>query len=125
MIGSFLDHAVGFAQKGLRVFPLHGIRSGQCTCGKEQCSSPGKHPRILQWQEKASSDPAVVAALWKKWPDANVGLVTGESVVVLDVDGSEGEASLKALTDIHGELPETLTVITGRGRHLYFEVPNA
>jgi hypothetical protein len=60
-----------------------------------------------------------------QWPDASIGLATGQSsgVVVLDIDGAEGEATLKALEEQYGPLPETLSVTTGRGRHLYFEVP--
>ena len=50
-----------------------------------------------------------------------VGIVTGpvSGIVVVDVDGAEGEASLAAL----GELPPTPTVRTGKGRHLYFKHP--
>src|SRR5690348_17878098 len=48
---------------------------------------------------------------WKRWPESNIGLATGEAsgVVVLDIDGAEGEASLKAFTDVHGELPNTFS----------------
>src|SRR5262245_32200618 len=51
----------------------------------------------------------------------NVGIVTGRisGIVVLDVDGEEGEASLSTL----GALPITPRVVTGRGRHLYFKHP--
>ncbi|HEX4770470.1 MAG TPA: bifunctional DNA primase/polymerase [Bryobacteraceae bacterium] len=117
--------AVQLAEKGWRVFPLHGIVRHQCTCGKAGCTSPGKHPRIKGWQQNASSDPETVAAYWKKWPDSNIGVATGGSsrLFVVDIDGPDGEAALRALTDKYGSLPETMTVTTGRGRHLYFEVP--
>ena len=127
MSDSLSDAAVQLAQQGYRVFPLHGIVSGKCTCRKANCTSPGKHPRIKQWQSEASSDPGVIAAFWKQWPDANIGLATGKAsgVFVLDIDGSAGEAALKVLEERHGSLPPTLTAATGRGRHLYFEVPRA
>jgi hypothetical protein len=53
--------------------------------------------------------------------DRNVGIVTGaiSNIVVLDVDGEQGERSLLSL----GVMPATPTVRTGRGRHLYFRHP--
>jgi hypothetical protein len=41
-------------------------------------------------------------------------------VWVLDVDGEEGEATLRKLEAEHGALPATVEAITGKGRHLYF-----
>jgi hypothetical protein len=126
MSRSLLDSALHLARRGFRVFPLHGIVRGNCTCGKADCASPGKHPKIKDWQHKATSEPTVVAGFWKKWPDANIAIATGgeSRLFVLDID-PDGEASLQKLIDQHGPLPETLTVTTGRGRHLYFEAPDA
>jgi hypothetical protein len=45
------------------------------------------------------------------------GAISG--IVVLDLDGEEGEASLNSL----GHLPVTPKVRTGRGHHLYFKHP--
>lgn len=55
----------------------------------------------------------------------NIGIVTGEEsgIFVVDVDGAEGEQSVARLLTRYGALPETLTVQTGRGRHLYFRHP--
>lgn len=74
-----------------------------------------------------------VAEWWRRWPDANVGIVTGRvsGIVVLDVDPrSGGGPSLGALEARWGELPATLEVRTGgNGRHLWFasdqELPSA
>lgn len=54
-----------------------------------------------------------------QWPDANIGIATGSrsGLVVLDVDGPMGEASL---LDLCGN-PLTPVSLTGRGRHLFFE----
>jgi putative DNA primase/helicase len=59
-------------------------------------------------------------------PNANYGIVTGtiSGLVVLDVDGPEGEESLHALKAKYGRLPKTTTVMTGRGYHLYFRLPS-
>ena len=46
-------------------------------------------------------------------------------IFVLDVDGKVGKASLVALQDKHGRLPKTVTVKTGKGRHLYFRCDGA
>ena len=52
----------------------------------------------------------------------NIGIVAGpvSGIVVLDVDGEEGDATLKEL----GQLPPTPTVKTGKGRHYYFRQPS-
>jgi len=57
---------------------------------------------------------------WFANGEANIAIVTGDvsGVVVLDVDGPEGEESL-----VGRELPRTVTTITGRGRHLWFAHP--
>ena len=59
--------------------------------------------------------------------DANIGIATGSSsgIFVVDVDGRSGRASLEALRQKHGPLPKTVTVKTGRGRHLYFRCDGA
>ncbi len=46
-----------------------------------------------------------------------MGLVTGSParLVVLDVDGQEGQRSLRALEELHSALPETLASATGGG----------
>lgn len=71
--------------------------------------------------------PTEIEAWWERWPDANLGIVTGwiSSVVVLDVDPRHGgDASLAALESGHGPLPRTITTISGGGgRHLYFAHP--
>ncbi len=112
--------AVQLAGQGFRVFPLHTVWNGCCTCGDLGCSSPGKHPRVGGWQEKASSDPTTVSKNFRLYQQANVGIVTGKGLVVVDVDGPEGEHSLTELEVKHGTLPITLTSSTGRGRHLLY-----
>jgi hypothetical protein len=64
---------------------------------------------------------------WRRWPDANVGVVTGavSDLVVLDVDPRHGGGeSLAALEGAHGALPRTVESLTGGGgQHLYFRHP--
>lgn len=67
-------------------------------------------------------DPWELFLFFSKNPDVNYGVKTGSEagVVVLDVDGEEGRASLQALKKAHHGFPETLQVKTGRGQHFYF-----
>jgi hypothetical protein len=119
---SCLDAALRLVEQGWAVLPLHGIAGGKCTCGKLDCTSPGKHPRTAHGVKDATTDEAQIRTWWDQWSDANVGIATGKvsSLVVVDVDGHEGEASLQKLGLA---LPSTLEVTTGRGRHLYFKAP--
>lgn len=68
----------------------------------------------------ASSDPRVVAAWWRQEPAANIGLAIPKGTFVVDLDGEQALQSWFALCDRHGALPPTLSVTTGRGKHLYF-----
>src|SRR5258708_29463870 len=60
---------------------------------------------------------------WRQHPNHNYGVATGapSAIFVLDIDGPDGEASLSALCAKYGPPPPTVTVITAKGRHLYFK----
>src|SRR5688572_22905710 len=98
------------------VFPLHTPTADGCSCGKPDCSSIGKHPRTSRGLHDATQDIGIIIGWWSEWPNANVGVRTGNSLIVLDIDGPEGEQSLKTL----GTLPTTWESRTGRGRHVWF-----
>jgi hypothetical protein len=88
----------------------------------------GKRP-LVAWLEFQDRRPtaAEVAGWFGRWPEANVGIVTGivSGLVVLDVDARHGGAqSLSALEAEHGPLPRTIAAATGGGgRHCYFSHP--
>ncbi|MCK9185085.1 MAG: phage/plasmid primase, P4 family [Candidatus Cloacimonetes bacterium] len=115
--------AVNYAERKWRVVPLYGILpDGRCSCGRPECdgNAKGKHPRITEWQEKATSDRKKIDYWWGMWPQANVGVMCGQDTgfMVVDVDGPTGEGSL------HGkEWPKTPKVKTGRGYHYHFKWP--
>jgi hypothetical protein len=121
------DTAVKLAAAGRPVIPLHGLTvDGRCTCRRPGCASPGKHPRTTQGVTDASAEPATVAAWWRRWPHANVGLATGSGtgLVVVDLDGDEGAEAFAALQRRHGPLPDTRWARTGSGGwHAYFRHP--
>ena len=119
-----LRAALRYASVGWRVLPLHTPdAAGACSCGRRDCPKPGKHPRTRHGVHDATTDAEAISAWWTVWPDANVGLATGELLVV-DVDGEAGAASLQRLEREHRPLPATLEAATGRGRHLYFTAPS-
>lgn len=107
-----LTQALHYAERGWAVFPL---------------KPRNKTPLTLHGCKDASKDKVQIAAWWEKHPDANIGLATGTAsgFFVLDIDGEEGEQSIKGLEERHAPLPPTGEIITGGGgRHLYFKLPD-
>jgi len=79
----------------------------------------------LKWEkyQKVRAGEEQIRAWWKKWPQANVGIVTGaiSGIIVLDVDGSEGRKSLEGK-----DLPPTTCAVTGSGgAHYIFKHPGS
>jgi hypothetical protein len=120
--------ALTYALAGLPVIPLHTVRDGRCTCGKPSCESPGKHPiasLVPNGHKNATKDSDTIQQWWTNKPNANIGIATGKNcgsvgILVVDVDGEQGEAVLTNLEKEFGSLPKTKTAKTGKGRHLYF-----
>ena len=128
MPGTMAEHAQAFAQLGWPVLPLYTPDAeGRCSCGSPDCRSVGKHPQTKHGVHDATKDPAEVAALCRKFPEANIGVPTGlvSGIIVLDVDPRNGgDASLTELEALHGPLPDTVEARTGGGgRHFYFKAP--
>lgn len=75
---------------------------------------------LFSWKEFQTrrADGDECAGWFTKYPDANVGVVTGaiSGISVVDLDGPEGEASAKTI-----DLPRTYTVKTPKGWHLYYK----
>lgn len=114
--------AIDYAAAGWPVLPLHTAKDGRCSCGKADCPSPAKHPRLAHGLKEASTDLELVNEWWGRWPNANVGLRTGVAFDVLDLDGDEGRASIKAALEEQSiELPTGPSTKTGGGgSHLLF-----
>ena len=93
------------------------------TFHRATCSKPGKRP-LGPWKAWQTRLPTLdeVVAQWELVPAANVGIVLGpvSGLVGVDVDGEEGEHILGELSG--GDLPRTLTFLTGRGRRLLYAV---
>jgi len=99
-----LESALVFASLGARVLPL----------------IPGTKRPYLKWSN-ATEDDDRVFELWRKYPDADVGILTGQEsgLVVVDGDGPEG---VKNARELLGDI-DTLRVKTKRGVHWYFAHP--
>lgn len=127
--GSKLEGALSAIHRGIPVFPVHWLNDeGFCSCSEgARCRSAGKHPRIPEWQQLANTQERWINQWWKKWPDANIGVPTGEASgwLALDIDTRHGgDASLTALSEEFGDLPATLDAKTGGGGyHIIFAYP--
>ena len=105
--------ALALAEAGWHVFPC--IPRGP----------KAKAPLTARGHLDASSDPAAIRKWWTRWPEALIGAVVPESLLVLDFDPRNG-GTVAALEAVVGPLPATLTAWSGRGdggRHLYFLRP--
>ncbi len=135
------DAALGYASRGIPVLPLHypaaHLRSAHpvgdgrvvtpevwtsCSCGDRACGQIGKHPLgalVPHGLKEATTNRARVLAWWTRHPLANIGLATGHRFDVLDVDGPEGEAAIRAFAAEHGLASSGPLVRTGGGWHYY------
>jgi predicted P-loop ATPase len=107
------DAAAHYAARGWGVFPVRH-----------------KRPTVASWRDRATTPPPpdTVRAEARAVAASGLGLACGgpARLVVVDVDGDEGRASLAVLEADHGPLPPTLTQRTGRdggGEHRVFTVP--
>jgi hypothetical protein len=127
---STLGYALSFARRGHAVLLLHGIieRNGKlsCTCGKDACDSPGKHPHHAcpNGVHSATTDEEIIKGWFAKYPNANYGIST-ETLPTIDIDPRNGgrEAWLNLIRqnyDVH-----TWRVVTGSGgEHIMFGATN-
>ncbi len=122
-----------YARLGYKVVANHHpiFRKGRrvrCSCYKAaDCPSIGKHPRydedlLPSGVADASSDPDVIRAWWRKWPDANVGIALDDTLCVIDVDPRNGGLASAAKLN----LPRTAEDRSGRGDgggHKFYRPP--
>lgn len=110
-----LAAALAYVREGFAIFAL---------------MARGKYPLVSKKEggrgyKDATTDEETIRAWYAKEPRANIGLATGRinNLFVLDVDGEQGEQSLAELVQKNGDLPDTVEVLTGKGRHFYFQLP--
>lgn len=130
-----LNAALLYASFGWEVAPCYEPikHDGQyvCSCGAPDRADPkkhsiGKHPRTEHGLRDASTDPDVIRKWWRRWPRANIAVVGGRAsnLVIIDFDFPKGaEEELRRLETKYGPFPESATVKTGNGLHVYLQHP--
>ena len=127
-MSALLDAALGYAARGIPVYPVHwprptpGGTSLACSCSRgAACDRPAKHPLVRHGIHDASIDPAQLQDWWQRWPRANLGLATGIIFDALDVDGPAGLAALRQLArTVDLRLPGPRVATGGGGWHHWF-----
>ena len=125
-MSDLLNAALDYAKRGLKVFPVHGIVDGVCTCGDPECpeSQRGKHPVLSRGFLVASTQERQVREWWTKYPNANIGARTGRVGGFLVIDEDEPGACDGMFPDGAEIVCEAITR-TGRkggGHHYWFRV---
>lgn len=120
------ERAVEYAREGLTIFPVYEMINGKCSCGDDNCRSPGKHPRTPRGHNDATSDVDQVKEWWTKYPNANIGYRPAANEIVLDIEKEGVENGLIGnLTERFGPLPVTKMSNTGGGgQHHFYKLPN-
>lgn len=111
------EAALQYVSQGFSVIPLCWPGSdGSCACGRNhQGKLIGKVPLTEHGLNDATQTLGGVREYWRKWPYANIGLLT-KKLIVLDLDVKSGGLNSKnQLIAINGELPRTRVHKTGGG----------
>lgn len=115
--------ALDFAARGFHVFPV--------PLGAKKSHKSAEHSDGRAWG--ATTDPAEIARDWRRWPLANLGLVTGSKsgFFVVEADTTEGHGvdgigNLAALIEEHGGWEDTVEALSPSGSwHIWFRWPEA
>jgi putative DNA primase/helicase len=86
----------------------------------------GKKPAVETGVKAAKKDKDYVVRHFTANQEQNYAVATGQvsGVIVIDVDGADGLATLKQLIETHARLQKTIRVKTPHGVHIYFKAPN-
>jgi putative DNA primase/helicase len=105
--------ALLYASHGVPIVPLHGLKkNGRCTCGDGHCKRRGRHPRTELDIADATLDREEIRRMWKKWPNAKIGIVMGwpGKLMALMTVGPEGRQTLRAIAVARGNVQRTVTI---------------
>jgi hypothetical protein len=127
-MNALLDAALGYAARGIPVYPVHWPRpiadgaSLACSCRRgPACDRPAKHPLVGRGVHDATTKVAQLERWWQRWPHANLGLATGIVFDALDIDGAVGLAALRQLPPAADPwLPGPVVRTGGGGWHYWF-----
>lgn len=104
-----LDHAMQYLKKGFSVIPVQ----------------KDKKP-FIKWEPYQKQKPTIeeITTWFNKWPDAMIGICTGEisGLAVIDIDTEEGKEAIQEY------IPDSLLMPIAEtpkgGQHLYFKCPD-
>jgi putative DNA primase/helicase len=125
-MSSILETALANLDRGWISVPAC---SAPCDIPWHQEDGPcqGKRPMVkgVGNNGRTKVTAAEIKEWWRTWPDSQLAVLTGarSDLVVIDIDGPEGEASLAMVEQVLVTLPYTMEVRTKHGRHLYFRHP--
>lgn len=121
----WVKQAYDLHARGFNVFPADHPDQSRCI-GRHGSQSPcdgqrGKHPAVKFGSWAATVTDKMIDLEWSKHRGlANPAIACGPSNLVVFDEDAAGEITRWEVT--HGiTLPDTYTVDTGRGRHLYFQ----
>lgn len=114
--------ALSYLKKGWAVIPIKSPSMIKSKMDPKELIRQCKIP-LIPWKEFQSRLPTEqeVTEWFDKWPDANIGIITGKisNLVVFDLDSE----SAVEYAENEGGFPETVKVKTGKGYHVYMQHP--
>ena|SRR5258708_4928306 len=120
-----LDHILHWAkiysELKLPMIAVYGLTSeGNCQCIKgSDCNSAGKHPISKNWPKEATTDYEIIKR--QLAGGRNIGIVTGNGLDVIDLDGPTGIISFTTLAAEH-DVPSCPIAESGSGgKHFFFK----
>lgn len=104
--GALASSASWYAAQGVAIFPVQP---------RNKVPMSG-----LRWRDQATANSSQIAAWWRQWPNANIGMPTGLRWDVIDIDGPAGYRSYADLRDA-GKLPARLgrSTTPRSGMHIF------
>lgn len=124
------DYAMFYAvEKGWSVFPLAPHNKIPLFKAAHEPGNPckGECGKVGHGCNDATKDAFTIAEWWSANPHAGIGVATGarSGFFALDIDPiHNGEETFKKHVELFGQLPKTVTALTGSGGHHYlFNMP--
>lgn len=109
-MSDLLDAALDYSRRGFSVVPI----------------LPKDKKPLVPWEDyqRRKATQEELQTWWAKWPDINLGIITGQisRVIVIDIDSPEARERLKELCQGY-DLTAVPRSRTGKGWHLWFKHP--
>lgn len=124
---TMLAHALGYARRGWPVFPCDPkTKRPLVPRDKDAAGKPIENTGGLR---KATTDPAIIEAWWRKWPDALIGVrlghETGLWVIDFDPRGETVDTVKARFAAEVGELPRgPVSRTQSGGEHVWLKMPD-